>query len=184
MNNKSFLQFEMNLIDKYIANPMPELAEVLIKGYSFHKINQTKPSLQLESWIAKKSEKALENRLLVASSFGLTGHGSKPRVHLNYITMNACCWELVLKGIDLNIAYSNIAEIFHTDVETVRFGFERRNHDFGIRELCILGAYLIICINKKNISSHENNLISKIADQDITDHIQKDIDHYIAQYKL
>ena len=85
MNNDNSVQFDLNLVDKYMTNPHPELAEVLIKEFSFHKINHTEPSLELSQWIIERSKAALKNHNKTASIFGLTGAGARPAIHLKYI---------------------------------------------------------------------------------------------------
>ena len=71
MNNDNSLRFELNLVDKYTTNPNPELAEILIKEFSFHKINHTKPSLELSQWIIERSQAASKNHNKTALIFGV-----------------------------------------------------------------------------------------------------------------
>ena len=51
MINENYQQFEINLIKEYKKNANPELAEALIKEFSSHFINKTKPSSELNDWL-------------------------------------------------------------------------------------------------------------------------------------
>tara|TARA_B100000123_G_scaffold149261_1_gene110401 strand:+ start:57 stop:626 length:570 start_codon:yes stop_codon:yes gene_type:complete len=177
------LIFEENLIKEYEKNPNPELAEVLIKEFSSHFIKSTQPSAQLEKWIIKRSMKALKNLTDTEFIFGLRGHGQRPNKEPLYICMNAFCWDLIFKEITITSAYEQVADIFETSSDFARIGFERKNHDFGERELCRFGLDLFIAINQKNITNNQANLVKSILNETIDVQMIKDLNHHRAKYK-
>tara|TARA_B100000035_G_scaffold313211_1_gene326418 strand:- start:2493 stop:3047 length:555 start_codon:yes stop_codon:yes gene_type:complete len=179
IDNKAF---EHMLVDKYKINQDPELAEVLIKEYSSHKIKNTTPSTSLESWISERSILATKNRHDTAHIFGLLGTGSRPGIEPTYICMNSFCWESILSGIDIRTAYKNTALFFQTDQEIVRIGFERKNHDFGERELCRVGLDLSIVINMTELTQNEIKVASDILNEDIHEQMIKNLKHHRAKY--
>ena len=63
--------------------------------------------------------------------------------------MNSLCWNLIFENIAINSAYQKVADVFNTTSDLVRSGFERKNHDFGERELCRFGLDLYIAIYQK-----------------------------------
>ena len=174
--------FEDMLVEKYKINQDPELAEIIIKEYSSHKIKSTTPSTELKSWVGERSILALPNRLDAVQIFGLLGPGSRPGIEPKYICMNSFCWELILKGIDNSIAYKNTALFFRTSQEDVRIGFERKNHDFGERELCRVGLDLSIAINMREFTQNEIKVASDILNEDIHEQMIKNLKHHRAKY--
>ena len=176
------LIFEENLIKEYEINPNPELAEVLIKEFSSHYIKNTQPSAELDGWIKGKRTEAYKNPTNTEFIFGLRGHGQRPGKEPFYICMNAFCWGLLFKKITITSAYEEVAGIFETSSDLVRIGFERKNHDFGERELCRFGLDLSIAINQKNITANEENIVEVILNETIDVQMAKDLNHHRAKY--
>ena len=176
------LIFEENLIKEYEKNPNPELAEVLIKEFSSHFIKNTQPSAQLDEWIKKKRIEVLKNLTNTEFIFGLRGHGQRPGKEPLYICMNAFCWDLIFKKISITSAYEEVAGIFDTSSDFVRIGFERKNHDFGERELCRFGLDLCIAINQKDITENEENLVKLILNETIYVQMMRDLNHHRVKY--
>ena len=176
------LIFEQNLIKEYDKNPNPELAEVLIKEFSSHFIKNTQPSAQLHEWIKAKSMDTLKNFIKTEFIFGLRGHGQRPGQEPLYISMNAFCWDLIFKKIPITLTYKQVADIFGRSPDSVRIGFERKNHDFGERELCRFGLDLYIAIQQKNITDSEKEIVSSVLNEDIEIQMVKDLNHHRAKY--
>ena len=174
--------FEENLIKEYEKNPNPELAEVLIKEFSSHFIKNTQPSAQLYEWIKGKSIDALKNFIETEFIFGLRGHGQRPGKEPLYICMNAFCWDLIFKKIPITSAYGQVADIFGKASDFVRIGFERKNHDFGERELCRFGLDLYIAIHQKNFTDSEKEIVLSVLNEDIEIQMVKDLNHHRAKY--
>ena len=97
--------------------------------------------------------------------------------------MNAFCWDLIFKEITITSAYEQVADIFETSSDFARIGFERKNHDFGERELCRFGLDLFIAINQKNITNNQANLVKSILNETIDVQMIKDLNHHRAKYK-
>ena len=176
------LIFEKNLIKEYEKNPNPELAEVLIKEFSSHFIKNTQPSAQLYEWIKGKSTEVIKNFINTEFIFGLRGHGQRPGQEPLYICMNAFCWDLIFKKIPLPSTYEQVADIFGRSSDSVRIGFERKNHDFGERELCRFGLDLYIAIQQKIITSSEREIVLSVLKEDIEIQMVKDRNHHRAKY--
>ena len=182
MINDNYSTFEEKLINEYKKNANPELAEVLIKEYSSHFIKKTRPSTWLDHWIKEKSSKALINPLDADYIFGLRGQGERPGKELFYICMNAFCWGLIFKEVNLTTVYHQISNIFKTSSESVQIGFERKNHDFGERELCRFGLDLCIAIHQKRITENERDTVLSILNESIESQMMKDLNHHRARY--
>ena len=176
------LIFEENLIKEYEKIPNPELAEVLIKEFSSHFIKNTQPSAQLYEWMKAKSIDASENFIETEFIFGLRGHGQRPGKEPLYICMNALCWDLIFKKIPITSAYGQVADIFEISSDFVRIGFERKNHDFGERELCRFGLDLYIALQQKNVTHSEKEIVLSILNEDIEIQMMKDLNHHRAKY--
>ena len=182
MISENCLVFEENLTREYEKNPDPELAEVLIKEFASHFIKKNQSSILLEKWIKERSIKAFKNLTDTEFIFGLRGHGQRPYKEPLYICMNAFCWDLIFKEMTITSAYEKVADIFETSSDFVRIGFERKNHDFGERELCRFGLDLCIAINQKNITNNEANLVKSILNEAIDVQMVKDLNHHRAKY--
>ena len=182
MISDNYLLFEENLTKEYKISPSPELAEVLIKEFSSHFIKKNQPSVQLEKWIKERSIKALKNLTDTEFIFGLRGHGQRPNKEPLYVCMNAFCWDLIFKEMTIISAYEQVASLFETTSDFIRIGFERKNHDFGERELCRFGLDLCIAINQKNITNNKANLVKSILNETIDIQMVKDLNHHRAKY--
>ena len=182
MTSDKCLIFEENLIKEYEKNPNPELAEVLIKEFSSHFIKNTQPSAQLCEWIKGKCNDVFKNFTNTEFIFGLRGHGQRPGQEPLYICMNAFCWDLIFKKIPITSAYEQVADMFGRSSDSVRIGFERKNHDFGERELCRFGLDLYIAIQQKNVTHSEKEIVLSILNEDIEIQMMKDLNHHRAKY--
>ena len=182
MNNDNYKLFEEYLIQEYQKYPNPELAEALIKEYSSHFIKYTKPSTQLDEWIREKTIKLHNNLEHMDLIFGLRGPGQRPGKELSYICTNAFCWDLIFNKNTIPSTYEKVAHIFETSYESVRIGFERKNHDFGERELCRFGLDLCIAIHKNRITENEKGTVMSILNESIESQMMKDLNHHRARY--
>lgn len=182
MINENYLSFEESLIRDYKREPNPELAEVLIKEFSSHFVKNTSPSIALNEWINDKSKAVAHNHLTTDLVFGLRGHGQRPSKELLYICMNSLCWNLIFENIAINSAYQKVADVFNTTSDLVRLGFERKNHDFGERELCRFGLDLYIAIYQKKITDDHESIIRSILNESIDIQMIKDLNHHRAKY--
>ena len=96
--------------------------------------------------------------------------------------MNAFCWDLIFKKIPITLTYKQVADIFGRSPDSVRIGFERKNHDFGERELCRFGLDLCIAIQQKNVTDSEKEIVLSVLNEDIEIQMVKDLNHHRAKY--
>ena len=184
MIDKDNKTFEQMLVRKYEDNPTPDLSEVLIKEFSAHKIKNTEPTLELNEWISARSEESKNRESDLANIFGLEGAGSRPKMELTYISMNALCWSLVLKNKSLNEATTEVAKMFDESIEKVEIGFHRKNHDFGERELCRFGLDVCLAIIQELLTNDHKIIIRDILNDDVETQMIKDQSHHRARFKL
>ena len=59
---------------------------------------------------------------------------------------------------------------------------QRKNHDFGQRELCRFGLDLYIAIYQKPITLNEEKIISSIINESISTQMEKDLSHHRVRY--
>ena len=97
--------------------------------------------------------------------------------------MNAFCWDFIFKKINITSAYKEVADIFERSPDSVRIGFERKNHDFGERELCRFGLDLYIAIQQKSVTDSEKEIVLSVLNEDIEVQMVKDLNHHRAKYK-
>ena len=105
-------------------------------------------------------------------------------LELKYIFMNAQTWQFIFKGKSLSIAYENTAQVLSTSIDEVRIGFERKNHDFGTRELSRFGLDIFIALNKRQLTSEEITIADKYLKEDIRIQMSKDLHHHRIKYKI
>ena len=184
MIDKDNKTFEQMLVRKYEDNPTPDLSEVLIKEFSAHKIKHTEPTSDLNKWISARSEETKNRKSDIANIFGLNGAGSRPKMELTYISMNALCWSLVFKNKSLQDAIVEVSRIFDESIEKVEIGFHRKNHDFGDRELCRFGLDIYFAIAQELLTNDQKITIRDILHEDVETQMIKDQSHHRARFKL
>ena len=184
MNDNEWKIFEINLIDKYVKDPNAELAEALIKEYSAHKINNTEITEELQAWIDKSSTQLLENKRNISESFGFEEKWGRSKTEIKHINMNSYSWNHIFNGLALIDAYEMTANIFNTTIDDAKIAFERKNHDFGTRELCRLGLDIFIAINSRQLTSEEINIANKNLKEDVSIQMLKDLNHHRMKYRI
>ena len=176
--------FEANLIKKYETDPNAELAEALIKEYSAHMLNKTDYTKELGLYIDNISIKSSKDKIHLSEAFGLNGKWGRSKTELKYIFMNAQTWQFIFEGEPLSIAYEKTAQILSTSIDEVRIGFERKNHDFGTRELSRFGLDIFIALNKRQLTSEETTIANEYLREDIKIQMSKDLHHHRIKYKI
>lgn len=184
MKNAEYKRFVIYLLNKYSNDQNAELAEVLIKEYSAHLYKNLVCLEELQIWINHRSSKLPEDNLNPSKIFGLHDKWSRSKIELKYLNMNVYTWQHIFKGDSNEDSYGKTAILFSTTNEEARIGFERKNHDFGNRELCRFSLDLFIAINKKKLMSEEIDLANKTLDEDITIQMNKDCEHHRLKYKI
>tara|TARA_B100000035_G_scaffold118761_1_gene100720 strand:- start:2539 stop:3105 length:567 start_codon:yes stop_codon:yes gene_type:complete len=184
MINRDNKIFEQMLVRKYQDKPTPDLSEVLIKEFSAHKIKNTEPTTELNNWIKARSKETKNRRSDITDIFGLRGAGSRPKMELTYISMNAFCWLLVLKNKSLQDAVIEVSRIFNESIEKVEIGFHRKNHDFGERELCRFGLDICFAIIEGLLTNEQKIIIRDILGEGVEVQMMKDYSHHRARFNL
>jgi hypothetical protein len=98
--------------------------------------------------------------------------------------MNVQTWQFIFEGEPLSIAYEKTAQTLYTSVDEVRIGFERKNHDFGTRELSRFGLDIFIALNKRQLTSEETTMANEYLREDIKIQMSKDLHHHRIKYKI
>ena len=111
MTDNEWKLFEINLIKKYKIDPNAELAEVLIKEYSSHKLRKTDCTKELQLYIDSILVKLSTDRMDLLDTFGLTGKWSRSKKEIKYIFINTQTWYFLLKGMPISMAYKKAAEL-------------------------------------------------------------------------
>ena len=184
MPNDEWKIFEINLIDKYIKNPNAELAETLVKEYSAHKLNNSDITKELTAWIRECKVRLSKDKINISKSFGLDGKWGRSNTEIKCISMNAYIWDQILDGALPDDAYGKISRMFDTTADDAKIGFERKNHDFGERELSRLGLDIFIAMNEKKLTPEEINIASKHLKEDVSVQMLKDLNHHRMKYKI
>ena len=184
MTDNKWEIFETNLIKKYETDPNAELAEAIIKEYSAHMLNKTDYTKELGLYIDDILTKSSKNKIHLSEAFGLHGKWCRSKIELKYIFMNAQTWQFIFEGKPLSLAYENTAQTLSTSIDEVRIGFERKNHDFGTRELSRFGLDIFIALNKRQLTSEEITIADKYLKEDIRIQMSKDLHHHRIKYKI
>ena len=184
MTDNEWEIFETNLVKKYETDPNAELAEALVKEYAAHMLNKTDCTEELQLYINDILAKYLDDKIHLSEAFGLNGKWGRSKTELNYIFMNAKTWQFIFEGKPLSIAYENTAQALSTSIDEVRIGFERKNHDFGTRELSRFGLDIFIALNKRQLTSEETTIANEYLREDIKIQMSKDLHHHRIKYKI
>lgn len=175
--------FETNLVKKYETDPNAELAEVLIKEYSAHKFNNTLCTDQLQSWMDERKNKLSKDNKNLNIAFDLIEKWGRSKSDLKYICMNVQIWKSIYYGSSISSAYQETANIFSSTIEDVKIGFERKNHDFGTRELSRFSLDIFVAIYDKHLTDEETIKFSNILREDVSVQRLKDLGHHRIKYK-
>jgi hypothetical protein len=184
MTDNEWKLFEANLIKKYKIDPNAELAEVLIKEYSAHKLRKTDCTKELQLHIDNILAKLSKDKVDLPDTFGLNGKWGRSKIEIKYIFMNAQTWHFLFKNMPLSTAYVNTAKILSISIDDVKIGFERKNHDFGTRELSRFALDIYITMNMRELSSEEVEIANEHLNEDISTQMLKDLNHHRMKYKI
>mgnify|MGYP001252939603 CR=1 FL=1 len=183
MTDNECMLFETNLLKKYQSNPNAELAETLIKEYSAHIFNKTDCTKELQVYIDKILADYSKNEEDLSQILGLDGKWGRSKIEIKYILMNAQTWRFIFEGKSLSDAYKETSELLSISIDDVRIGFERKNHDFGSRELSRFGLDIFIALNRRHLSSEEIQMANVYLKENVNIQMFKDLDHHRVKYK-
>ena len=128
--------------------------------------------------------KSSKNKIHLSEAFGLHGKWGRSKIELKYIFMNAQTWQFIFEGKPLSLAYEITAQTLSSSIDEVRIGFERKNHDFGTRELSRFGLDIFIALNKRQLTSEEITIADEYLKEDIRIQMSKDLHHHRIKYKV
>jgi hypothetical protein len=84
----------------------------------------------------------------------------------------------------VSMAYKKTAELLSISIDDVKIGFERRNHDFGTRELSRFALDIYITMISRQLSSEEVEIVNGNLDEDVSVQMLKDLNHHRMKYKI
>ena len=180
MNREKF--FEIELIKMMKRNPSDEIAEELISLFIKHTIKKTIPSNELTNYIKDffldiKNESVKKRILIIVKKIG------RPLYEHDHIAMNSLTWQLILSGFTVSKAYEETANVFNTNTDKPKQAFERKNHDFGKRELCRIGLDVFILMNNHKFSLTDEKIVYDILKEPLSAQILKAEIHLKNKYK-
>ena len=182
MENDEWKRFETNLVNLYQHDANAELAEALIKEYSAHIYKNTPCSKELETWIEKRRSTLAKDNLNISNALGLQDKWSRSIIEIKYLDMNIYTWKYIFDGNSKIDAYKKTANLFSISYEQTRIGFERKNHDFGSRELCRFSFDIFTTLHKKTLSDEDIKIANKILDEELEIQMMKDLNHHRLKY--
>ena len=174
--------FEVELIKIMKENPKDETAEELISLFVKHCIKKTKPSKELVDYI-KKFFLGIENSSIKERITSIVKKIGRPSYEHKHIAMNSLTWQLILSGYTIHEAYEETANVFSTNSTEAKQAFERKNHDFGKRELCRSGLDVFIIISNHKFSFEDEKIVADILKEPLTAKVLQDEIHLKNKYK-
>tara|TARA_B100001057_G_scaffold405381_1_gene418293 strand:- start:100 stop:684 length:585 start_codon:yes stop_codon:yes gene_type:complete len=174
--------FEIELIKIMKENPKDEIAEELISLFVKHSIKKTKPSKELVDYI-KYFLLDIENDSIKERIKSIVKKIGRPLYEHNHIAMNSLTWQFILSGYTIFKAYEETANVFSTNSTKTKQAFERKNHDFGKRELCRIGLDVFIIISNHKFSFEDEKIVADILKEPLTAKVLQDEIHLKNKYK-
>ena len=174
--------FEIELIKIMKDNPKDEIAEELISLFVKHSIRETEPSKELVDYI-NKNFLGIENNSIKQRILNIVKNIGRPSYEHNYIAMNSLTWQFILSGYTSLEAYEETANVFGTNSTKPKQAFERKNHDFGKRELCRIGLDVFIIISDHKFSFEDEKIVADILEEPLTAKLHQDEIHLKNKYK-
>ena len=160
--------FEQALVREYMQNPTEKIAAELIELAAAHKTN----SLDYEMTDELRQYMIDCMKLLTGKTheevFGVAAKMGRPPQEQKHIAMNAHTWGIVLKGEAATYAFEETAEVFGASFETVKRAWERKNHDFGERELCRVGLDVFLVMNNRTLTPNEEQIAMKYLQEEVS----------------
>ena len=98
--------------------------------------------------------------------------------------MNVYTWNHIFNSSLIAAAYEATAKMFDTTIDDAKIAFERKNHDFGTRELCRLGLDIFIAMDTRQLTSDEMNIANKHLKEDVSIQMLKDLNHHRMKYRI
>ena len=189
------LMFEQQLARDYMQNPNPEYAKHLLELAAAHKTNSLgyPMSDELKQFLVDCAQEFATNfntddstkklGTKAKQSFGLANKMGRPSEEQKQIVMNAHTWGIVLKGEKVLYALEETAEEFHTTFDTTKAAWEKKNHQFGERELCRVGLDVYLVMNNRTLTPEEEKIATKYLKEEVSYAAIQNVQHIRAKYK-
>jgi len=174
--------FEIELVKIMKENPKDEIAEELVSLFVKHSIKKTQPSRELEEYV-KDFFIGIENSSIKEKIASIVKKIGRPFYEHDHIAMNSLTWQLILSGYTISKAYEETAKVFCSNSTKPKQAFERKNHDFGKRELCRIGLDVFIIISNHKFSFADKKIVADILNEPLTEKILQDEIHLKNKYK-
>ena len=181
--------YEQQMVRDHMQNPNPEYARELLELAAAHKTNSLDYPMtdELKNYLidcvqefasGTKAERAFK----VAEKMG--------RPSSEYRDISMCCevWSLVLKGEAATYAFEATADKFSEDdkeitYETVKRVWERKNHQFGEREICRRALDMFLVLEERTLTPEEEKIANKYLREEVSIAAMKNYKHIRAKYK-
>ena len=183
------LMFEQQLARDYMQNPNPEYAKHLLELAAAHKTNSLNYEMteELRQYLIDCVQEYAQGTQH-EKAFGTAKQMGRPSQEQKHISMNAHTWGIVLKGEKVLYALEETADVFNTTYDTTKFAWEKKNHQFGERELCRIGLDVFLVMNNRTLTPEEEKIATKYLKEEVSvsairkhNHIRK---KYKERYKL
>ena len=80
-------------------------------------------------------------------------------------------------------ALEETAEEFHTTFDTTKAAWEKKNHQFGERELCRVGLDVYLVMNNRTLTPEEEKIATKYLKEEVSYAAIQNVQHIRAKYK-
>lgn len=181
--------FEQALVRECMQNPTPEYAAELLKLAAAHKTNSLDYPMsdELKVWLIDCAQEYASGTY-AEKAFRLAKKMGRPPEKYKHIAMNAHAWETVLKGEAATYAFEATADEYTTEskkntYETVKRAWERKNHDFGQRELCRVGLDVFLIMNNRTLTPKEEQIAMKYLKEEVSVSAIQNHRHLRYKYK-
>jgi len=175
---------EQTLVRDQMQNPKPEIAAELLELAAAHKTNSLSYEMteELRQYLIDCAQEYAQGTN-VDKAFGTAKRMGRPSQEQKHISMNAHTWGIVLKGERVLYALEETADVFSTTYDTTKMAWERKNHDFGERELCRVGLDVFLVMNNRTLTPEEEKIAEKYLKEEVSVSAIKKHNHLTHKYK-
>jgi len=176
--------FEQILVRDQMQNPTPERAAELLELAAAHKTNSLNYEMteELRQYLIDCVQEYAQGTQH-EKAFGTAKQMGRPSQEQKHISMNAHTWGIVLKGEKVLYALEETADVFNTTYDTTKFAWEKKNHQFGERELCRIGLDVFLVMNNRTLTPEEEKIATKYLKEEVSYAAIQNVQHIRAKYK-
>ena len=176
--------FEQTLVRDHMENPTPDKAAELLELAAAHKTNSLSYEMteELRQYLIDCAQEYAQGTQH-EKAFGTAKQMGRPSQEQKHISMNAHTWGIVLKGEKVLYALEETADVFNTTYDTTKFAWEKKNHQFGERELCRIGLDVFLVMNNRTLTPEEEKIATKYLKEEVSYAAIQNVQHIRAKYK-